>query len=262
MGQTKEIMEFGSFDQFMGKLREACPHFVFRGLSRYDHALKTRVGRELGATDSQEQRTLFLKKERTLFEMFRARARVHTSNQMMGDWEWLALAQHYGVPTRLMDWTENPLVALYFVAKSDPDEDGALLWFHLSSLLPTNELSPFDDGANGFVLAPYVTPRLAAQGALFSVDGAPWSDFEPNGDDNVIKCRVKAEFKRELNILLPKLGVTPRALFADLDSYAKDSLDMFQGATCKDDNAFRLIEFGKRAGGKDRKAKTRRARPT
>jgi len=243
MAATEEKMSFDNFDQFMKKLLEICPHFVFRGLSKHSYAIKSRVGRELGAATTADEQELFLKKERTLFEMFRARARVHTPNQVMSDWEWLALAQHYGVPTRLMDWTENPLVALYFAAKADLDEDGALLLYHLSTLLPSTEVSPFQKDVSGFVLAPYVTPRLAAQGALFSVDSEPWKEFEAAGEDGVIRCRITSKFKQELARLLPKLGMTPRALFADLDSYAKDSLDMFQGATCADNRSLRLIDF-------------------
>ena len=43
---------------------------------------------------------------------------------------WLELAQHYGVPTRLLDWTENALIALYFACESNKNCDAVVWMLH------------------------------------------------------------------------------------------------------------------------------------
>jgi FRG domain len=63
--------------------------------------------------------------------VMRAPTRTHARTPDPDDYfRWLFLAQHYGLPTRLLDWTENPLVALYFAVENESDKDGAVwaLW--------------------------------------------------------------------------------------------------------------------------------------
>jgi len=65
--------------------------------------------------------------EKRILEKFRAYAIPHINSLPQNDLAWLALGQHHGLPTRLIDWTENPLVALFF-ALNQSSQTNSVVW--------------------------------------------------------------------------------------------------------------------------------------
>ncbi|PKP47456.1 MAG: hypothetical protein CVT94_11335 [Bacteroidetes bacterium HGW-Bacteroidetes-11] len=177
--------------------------------------------------------------------------------------EWLILMQHFGTPTRLLDWSESILVALFFAVIDKPAEDGELWSIYPQEL---NKLSGIDGypqqnhkylkfladdslienrakfkkdlgiaEAPNLPLAFYPTlkfSRMNAQQSVFTIHP------EPSEGKNIISILTNEKYlyryiipkETKSNIIeeLNCLGVCYRTLFMDLDNLSKDLINKYK----------------------------------
>ena len=228
----------------------------FRGHSRIHGELTPKVFRPLY---THELYTRFRDNpEFSIIESFKRQApALATPTPAPGDaLGWLFLMQHHGVPTRLLDWTENPLVALYFCVNADPKEHGELWAMYPLALnkhtgfwgLPVvdnptlqflaRESSALDPevlaadvnraGIPEYPLAftpTHAFARVVTQMSVFTIhpqptEGKTIQDLLTDPKHlvrYVVPASAKARLKRELY----GLGVRPQTLFPDLDHLAE-----------------------------------------
>lgn len=170
-------------------------------------------------------------------------------------WQWLALGQHRGLPTRLLDWTYSPFVALHFATANlaRMDEDGAVWamnFVEANRLLPAqlrrileaegsdtvtiDMLSPFGSLARFdrlarrpfvvFLEPPSIDPRIVNQFALFSLMSSATASLEEwlrAVPHLARRVTIPAALKWEVRDKLDQLNINERVLFPGLDGLSR-----------------------------------------
>lgn len=160
------LEQWRSFLAFVDRHQQS--NWIFRGVAdSANHRLTPKVGRDPEAYDEAI--------EQVIFANFRRRARQFVDTSAMGEWDLLALAQHHGLPTRLLDWTTNPLVAAYFAVTSSPsDADARVYAARAPALVDVTAVpSPFKCEEVVAFTPSAVAPRIVAQRGLFTVHPDP-----------------------------------------------------------------------------------------
>jgi hypothetical protein len=214
----------------------------FRGHSDAGWELKPSAGRPFdkgGLLKTDTTREDLYKQENALLQRFR-RDGYPFVQRLLSQWEAITLAQHYGLPTRLLDWTSNPLVALFFAAERHGDTDGSVFayrprksWDHHISMFPGQNPrkpavpEPLETKGIKIVFPMLLADRLVAQSGGFTIQD-PWLPLtERSGEqfDNealdlveILKWKLPASAKPSILDELHRVSVNRRTLFPGLDS--------------------------------------------
>jgi hypothetical protein len=237
--ELNEQLYADAWQEHLGRFRST---YAFHGLPDASYSLETSLMRLGGEYDALEG---------PLLRTFRKYAQ---RDAVPGEsiWNWLAVAQHHGLPTRLLDWTYSPYVALHFATQDLEcfDRDGGILCVDyaatvqfLPDILRTileeedayvftadmlnrgaKTLQKFDELADSpfvaFFEPPSLDERIVNQYAMFSLMSHPRASLDRWLSEHPEVCRriiIPAALKWEARDKLDQANITERVLFPGLD---------------------------------------------
>ncbi|SYZ71855.1 FRG domain protein [Candidatus Zixiibacteriota bacterium] len=198
---------------------------LFRGQSDASWKLIPRISR---LYEAEKVPDTWPRLESFILDEFKQYAVININKEPRSKFEWMSIGQHYGLPTRLLDWTTNPLKASYFAIAENYEKDGALFALSPSAWIPKFEADDDIDMIKHLipVFPDMIDSRIVAQEGCFTIfphapDKKPYRPLEDTTAYNasylmMLKIVIPRDKKRTFRHDLNKLGVNSRTLFPDL----------------------------------------------
>ncbi|MCG8321709.1 MAG: FRG domain-containing protein [Cytophagales bacterium] len=205
--------------------------WIFRGVGNVDYKLVPSLFR----IDIQSTLTNWDDLEKYMLQLFKREARPFLDTLPQDELELVTLAQHHGLPTRLLDWTTNPLIALFFANECYDNETDSVVWCygfpsthncHFESTRIDRRLT-LEKGS--FIIFPnHISPRITNQAGCFTEhmlpkEQEPFTPFENQMDGLGLfdKIVIKKQYQKDILNQLYDLGYHHGLIYPGLDGLSK-----------------------------------------
>jgi hypothetical protein len=219
----------------------------YRGQQRKHWRLEPNLVR-IGCTDRESEDEI-----REEFAI-RAPGLSHFEPMPDNDWDLYFLMQHYGAPTRLLDWTESPIIALYFAVRDNPGYYDSAVWvldpyeLNRRTIAKGEIISPSAVGSNkrdrervaawlpprwskkelpGNPLAifpTHIARRISSQRSCFTIHGSQndgFTAFRKGKTPPLLKIVVPGHAVKDMRLSLQHYGVDDTTIFPDLEGLGR-----------------------------------------
>lgn len=240
MDSVKSTKAIQTIIDFLNQAKKRFKHeeIWWRGQRSFDWRLGAGVWRRSDADIAEQD----------IMNQFRRKAlsRHAKCPDMRDNVGWLFLMQHYRLQTRLLDWTESLLIAIYFAVKKSEKEEPGVLYALSPFVLNEHQLNktcifspdgppmkPLFDHAFtekvpkckkvAAIYSREIDVRLMAQQSVFTIHGYNKPLDEIDGNEHfLLKFQIDAELKRDLYLTLYEFGIRESTVFPDLEHLANE----------------------------------------
>lgn len=225
-----ESIEIQNLSEFVSYIEKNCleEHILFRGQSK-DWKLRPKIARiNLYSKNIR-------KVENEMIDEFKRQSVPYLTYKPIDDWDWLAIAQHHGMATRLLDWTKNAIAALWFTVKNPgfKNENGVVWVFRAPKrdiLKLTSEkymCGPFEGKRTSIFKPRHLTKSIVAQSGWFTVHKLMENNtFISLGNNKNYKKRltkliIKSNDFCDIRYHLDRLGINEASMFPEINGLCK-----------------------------------------